>query len=90
MRNDQEINSTIEKIEARLAEKAINRYVNAPVKQGYQKAIDVLKSKETDITKAGLDKLKSIQSRAIVALAIDYLIGDTTEVILLNVPLKNK
>ncbi len=88
MRNESEINSAIDKIKAKLAENGISYHFNAPVKQGYQKAIDVLKSKETDITKAGLEEITSVQGQAIAALAIYYLAGDIPEAVLLGIPIK--
>ena len=88
MRDNKEIQETISKIEERLSDKRVNRFVNAPVKEGYLKSIEILKSKQTDITKAGLEELKAVQSRAISALAIDFLNGECTECVLLGYLLK--
>lgn len=87
---DTEIQKTIQEIENRLADKRMNRFVNAPVKEGYLKAIEILSKQQTDITKAKLEELKTIQGRAIAALAIDYLKGECTRSILLGVPIKEK
>ncbi len=90
MRTDKEIQETITKIEERLADIRINRFVNAPVKEGYLKSIEILKSRQTDITKAGLKELKTVQGRAIAALAIDYLVSECTQFVLLGVPIKDR
>lgn len=87
---DTEIQKTIQEIENRLADKKMNRFVNAPVKEGYLKAIEILSKQQTDITKAKLEELQTIQGRAIAALAIDYLKGECTQSILLGVPIKEK
>lgn len=87
---DTEIQKTIQEIENRLADKRMNRFVNAPVKEGYLKAIEILSKQQTDITKAKLEELKTIQGKAIAALAIDYLKGECTQSILLGVPIKEK
>lgn len=87
---EKEIQSCILKIEELLNDKRINRFVNAPVKEGYLKSIEILKSGQTDITKAGLEELKTVQGRAIVALAIDYLNGECEQNVLLRVPIKDK
>lgn len=88
MTADSEIQKTIQEIENRLADKRMNRFVNAPIKEGYLKAIEILSKQQTDITKAKLEELKTIQGRAIAALAIDYLKGECTQSILLGVPIK--
>lgn len=90
MIEEKEIKETILKIEERLSDKRINRFVNAPVKEGYLKSIEILKSRQTDITKAGLEELRTVQGRAIAALAIDYLMGECTQFVLLGVPIKDR
>lgn len=90
MIEEKEIKETITKIEERLSDKRVNRFVNAPVKEGYLKSIEILKGRQTDITKAGLEELKTVQGRAIVALAIDYLNGECEQNVLLRVPIKDK
>lgn len=70
--------------------KRINRFVNAPVKEGYLKSIEILKTLQTDITRAKLEELKTVQGRAIAALAIDYLNGECTQYVLLGVPIKDR
>lgn len=84
MGTDKEIQETITKIEERLADQRFKPLISDPAKKGYLKAIEILKSRQTDITKAGLEELKAVQSRAIAALAIDYLKGECTECVLLG------
>ena len=88
MIEETEIQNCILKIEERLNDQRIKRFVNAPVKEGYLKAVEILKKRETDITKAKLEELKTIQGKAIAALAIDYLKGECTQSVLLGVPIK--
>lgn len=90
MRTNEEIQETISKIEERLADIRVNRFVNAPVKEGYLKAIEILRDHQTDITRAKLKELKTVQGRAIAALAIDYLNGECAQYILLGVPIKDR
>ena len=90
MRTNEEIQETISKIEERLADIRVNRFVNAPVKEGYLKAIEILRDHQTDITRAKLEELKTVQGRAIAALAIDYLNGECAQYILLDVPIKDR
>lgn len=89
MIEEKEIQETIQEIENKLADKKLNRFVNAPVKEGYLKAVEILKKRQTDITKAKLEELKTVQGRAIAALAIDYLKGECAQSILLGVPIKD-
>lgn len=90
MIDEKEIQNCILKIEERLSDKRINRFVNAPVKEGYLKAIEILRDHQTDITKAKLEELKTVQGRAIAALAIDYLMGECAQYVLLGVPIKDR
>lgn len=90
MRTNEEIQETISKIEERLADIRVNRFVNAPVKEGYLKAIEILRDHQTDTTRAKLEELKTVQGRAIAALAIDYLNGECAQYILLGVPIKDR
>lgn len=90
MRTNEEIQETISKIKDRLADIRVNRFVNAPVKEGYLKAIEILRDHQTDITRAKLEELKTVQGRAIAALTIDYLNGECAQYILLGVPIKDR
>lgn len=87
---EEQIESCIAQIEEKLQIKAINRYINAPVKEGYIKAVEILKTQETDHIKANIADLKSTQGRAIAFLAIDFLKGECTEEMLCNVPIKDR
>lgn len=83
---DEEIEDTISRIEERLAEKKINKFINAPVKEGYTLALNLLKSKQEDYT--GIVDLDSMQGRFIATIAVDYLKGECSQEILCGVPLK--
>lgn len=80
------IADTIKKIEARLQEKKINKFVNAPVKEGYAKALEILKGNCVAFDR--YDELKTIQSKSIAAIAVDYLKGECAQEVLCNIPLK--
>ena len=56
--------------------------------EGYQKAIEILKNKTGNISNAKLEALSSVQSRAIAALAIDFINGECPQYVLLDVPIK--
>lgn len=80
------IADTIQKIEARLQEKKINKFVNASVKEGYTKALEILKNNDTRFSR--YDELKTMQSKSIAAIAVDYLKGECAQEVLCNIPLK--
>lgn len=84
--NQEHIADTIQKIEARLQEKKINKFVNASVKEGYTKALEILKNNYTGFSR--YDELKTIQSKSIAAIAVDYLKGECAQEVLCNIPLK--
>lgn len=71
------IADTIQKTEARLQEKKINKFVNASVKEGYTKALEILKNNDTCFNR--YDELKTMQSKSIVAIAVDYLKGECAQ-----------
>lgn len=77
---------TIQKIEARLQEKKINKFVNTSVKEGYTKALEILKNNDTAFSR--YDELKTMQSKSIAAIAVDYLKGECAQEVLCNIPLK--
>lgn len=83
-----EIEQTISAIKKRLQEKKMNNKVNEAVLLGYKKSIEVLEDKITSLSGVDLSGLKEVQSRAIVALAIDYLNGDCSRKVLMGVPIK--
>lgn len=84
--SQEHIADTIKKIEARLLEKKINKFVNTSVKEGYTKALEILKN--NDVGFSQYDELKSMQSKSIAAIALDYLKGDCAQEVLCNVPIK--
>lgn len=83
---EEQIESVIAKIEARLSEKLMNRALNLPVKEGYTMAVEMLRRRQKDYS--GIETLTSARARAIAALAADYLNGECTETILCHVPVK--
>lgn len=80
------IDDTINKIEARLQEKKINKFVNASVKEGYIKALEILKN--NDIGFERYNELNTVQSKAIAAITVDYLKGNCAQEVLCNIPIK--
>ena len=84
----EKIAQTIILIEQKLENKAINRFVNAGVKEGYLIALEVLESGFTDLEKIG--QLKTVQGRAIALLANDYLLGECSQEVFVAVPIKEK
>lgn len=88
MKTDKEIIETIAKLEKKLADPRMAIPENASVEEGYQKAIEILRTKTGNISKAKLETLSSVQSRAIAALAIDFINGECPQYVLLDVPIK--
>lgn len=84
--SQEHIADTIKKIEARLQEKKINKFVNASVKDGYTKALKILKN--NDIAFDRYYEPKTIQSKSIAAIAVDYLKGECAQEVLCNIPIK--
>lgn len=79
--------TTIQRIEAKLADKRINLPHNAEIKEGYTEALRLLREKITD---ESLIQAISIRARCIAALAIDYQKGLCSEDILCNIPIKRR
>lgn len=79
MINDNERMLVIARIKARLAEPGMASPVNANVREGYEKALEVLEKRIIDIKSAGLESLASVQGRSIAVLAMDYLKGECNE-----------
>lgn len=77
---------TIQKIEARLSEKKINKFGNTSVKEGYTKALEILKGNDVGFFR--YDELKTMQSKSIAAIAVGYLKGECAQEVLCNIPLK--
>lgn len=78
MRTDEEINYLIERIEYRLHGEALQKPVNNPIREAYQKAIEILKNRETDAFKAGLNysNRKNVFLNTIISQATAFLTGD--------------
>jgi hypothetical protein len=84
-----QIKDVISIIEERLTYKPISRYNNAGVKEGYVKAVEILKSGQADFNKVDLTGLKTIQGRAIASISCDYLIGRCKPEVLCGIPIKD-
>lgn len=89
MRTEEEIKETIELVWDRLKEKEINRYCNAPVKEGYLEVLSILESKSGSVEKIA-SRVISTQGRFIAWLGLDYLNGECDQKTLVGVPLKKK
>lgn len=83
---EENVESVIAQIEARLSEKVMNRSVNLSVKEGYAMAVDMLRRRQKDY--AGIETLSTPRARAVAALAADYLNGECSEAIFCHVPIK--
>ena len=86
--NEDEIEETIQLINDILERPEIDLLKNYAVKEGYDLAVDILVEDKRDIKEAGIENLKSVQGRAIAALAIDYLLGECSQKVLVGVVLK--
>lgn len=86
---DFEKQKTIDRVKKRLGERAMNKPVNAAVKTGYTLALEVLAGKITTLEEI-VSRTENIQARSIAWLAMDYLVGDCTEKVLVNVPIKKQ
>lgn len=81
-----QIKQTIQDLKKRLADPLIDQPINRPVKEGYSESINILA--EGRKTYDGVDKLKTLQGRAIAVLAVDYLKGECAKEFLMGVKLK--
>lgn len=90
MIEDDKIENCIQGIKKRLDDKRVNRYCNQSVKIGYLRAIEILKEKHCNYDDARIKELPTTQSRAIAILAVDFLNGECTEMVLLGVPIKDR
>ncbi|AUD00956.1 hypothetical protein [Spirosoma pollinicola] len=80
------IKQTIQAIRKRLKDARMDKPINRAVKEGYTEVIDILVENRSDYI--GIDKLTTQQGRAIAVLGVDYLKGDCTHKVLVEVPLK--
>lgn len=85
---DADIERVIAKLEERLKERGIDAPKNFSVMEGYVQAIDLLKARIIDISKSDIDRLETVQGRAIAMCAMDYLVGMCAEDTLCGVPIK--
>lgn len=85
---DADIERCIARLEARLAEKAINRNCSFAVKEGYTKSVELLRGRVSDLEKSSVGELQTLQGRAIAMCAMDYLIGMCAEDTLCGMPIK--
>lgn len=83
-----EIEQTISALKKRLQGKEMMDKRNEALLLGYKKSIEVLEDKITSLSGVDLSGLTEVQSRAVVALAIDYLNGDCSRKVLMGVPIK--
>ena len=85
---EDEIEETLQIINDILERPEIDLLKNAAVKEGYDLAAEILAEDIRDYTKADFDRVKSVQGRAIAGLAIDYLLGECEQKVLVGVPVK--
>ena len=84
MPSDSMVEEMITIINKYMGNKAMNRFVNVDAKEGYIKALEILKARDTDFVNSGAGKLKSIQGQSIAYHAINYLKGECSEKVLLS------
>ena len=87
MRQKKEIDQCIRLIQDRLDDRCMDLPQNSHVKEGYIKALEILKKKVSDYTGAGIKNLSNTQSRAIAVLAVDYVNGECDILVLTSVPI---
>ena len=87
MRQKNELNQCARLIQDRLNDCFMDLPRNAHVKEGYIKALEILKKKMSDYTGAGIKNLSNTQSRAIAMLAVDYLNGECDILVLTSITL---
>ena len=84
-----EIKRTIARLKNALSKPAITRAKNIGVCEGYKMAVKILESERSfSYNDIPTSELKTDQGRAIVALTIDYLIGECRQSVLCKVPIK--
>lgn len=84
---EERIQTAIRAVESRLAERMMNRYYNAHVREGYTEALEHLKSGCTDYAEI---KCTTDQGRCIVALVMDYMKGECSLDVITNIPIRKK
>lgn len=86
--SESDISQTIAFIRRRFNNQDINLPVNKPVFQGYTESIRILAEGIIDYSLVDTSNLESDQARAIAILSCDYLRGEESQKVLINVPLK--
>lgn len=84
--SEAQIRQTIADIQKKLKRPEMARPINRSVKEGYTESVNILV--EGRETYDGIDTLSTQQGRAIAVLAVDYLLGECEQKVLVNVPLK--
>lgn len=87
--SEEQIEETLQIINDVLERPEIDLLKNAAVKEGYDLAAEILAEDIRDYTKADFARIRTTQGRAIAGLAIDYLIGECEQKVLVGVPVKN-
>ena len=86
MRTKKEIDHCIKTIQDLLADSKMDLENNAHLKEGYIKALEILKKRIDKVADAKMDRLNNEDSRAIAVLAIYFLNGECTENMLAYMP----
>jgi hypothetical protein len=81
---EDEVNETIRQIEARLADVESGGSANEPLSQGYRLALQILTERSEDYTGIPLEA-SSEKAKAITVLAINYLKGESSRQVLLDI-----
>lgn len=82
---EQEINETFDLIQDRLEESLMSEKQNSQVRIGYENALNIL---DGTMNEHEIVNIKGVQASAIAMITFDYLKGDCTQQVLVNVPLK--
>lgn len=85
---EEQITETLALIQKKLGSPAALKEVNKPIKQGYQRAMMILKDRIITYNEAAVDTVPTRQGRAIAALAVDYLNGEETQKMLTGITLR--
>lgn len=86
-RTEEEIQAALAAISERMEKPQMNQRRNAPVKEGYTEAINILRNRIESYDDIPT-RCHSVQSRAIAVLAVDFLHGECEHHILCGVPIK--
>ncbi|MCE7059679.1 hypothetical protein [Dyadobacter sp. CY343] len=81
---EEEVNETIRQIQARLADVGSGSSADEPLSQGYRLALQILTERSEDYTDIPLEA-SSEKAKAITVLAINYLKGESSRQVLLDI-----